>query len=72
MKLVLPLDKMTTSDKLSAMERLWDDLCRNAETVPSPKWHGDILSARDRSVREGGEGFADWNEAKDRIRKSVE
>jgi len=72
MKFVLPLDKMTTSDKLAAMERLWDDLCGNAETVPSPAWHGDILWARDRSVREGTAEFADWAEAKDRIRKAVE
>jgi len=36
MEFVLPLDEMTTLDKLSAMEQLWEDLCRSPESVPSP------------------------------------
>jgi hypothetical protein len=42
-----PLDEMTVSDKLHAMEQIWDDLCRNPENVPSPSWHSDILQARE-------------------------
>jgi hypothetical protein len=30
----IQLDEMTIEEKLAAMERLWDDLCRNAESVP--------------------------------------
>ncbi|NVM21583.1 MAG: addiction module protein [Desulfobacterales bacterium] len=71
MEFVLPLDKMTTSDKLAAMERLWEDLCRNPESVPSPLWHGDVLSAREQRVREGRAEFATFDAAKDRIRKST-
>jgi hypothetical protein len=40
MENILPLDKMTTEDKLAVMEQLWEDLCRNPESVPSPSWHG--------------------------------
>lgn len=32
----IPLDKMTTEDKLAAMEQLWKDLFRNPESIPSP------------------------------------
>ena len=71
MEFVLPLDKMTTSDKLAAMERLWEDLCRSPESVLSPPWHGDILSAREKRVREGMAEFAAFDAAKDRIRKST-
>jgi hypothetical protein len=68
----LPLEKMTTEDKLAAMELLWEELCRNPESVPSPSWHEDVLMARDKRVREGKAEFDNFKAAKDRIRKSTE
>ena len=72
MKPLLPLDKMTTSDKLSVMEELWDDLCRAAEEVPSPTWHEKVLSGREERVREGQASFSDLADAKGRIRKPTQ
>ncbi len=66
---VLPLDKMTTSEKLRALEEIWDDLLRTPEDVPSPSWHADVLHARERRVREGVSQFGDWADAKRRIRE---
>jgi hypothetical protein len=66
-----PLDEMTVSDKLHAMEQIWDDLCRNPENVPSPGWHSYILQAREGRVKEGSSKFTDWAEAKEKIRNSV-
>jgi hypothetical protein len=71
MGIMLPLDKMTTSEKLLEMERLWDDLCRNPEDVPSPPWHEAILAEREKQVSQGKMGFIDWDEAKERIRKAT-
>ena len=71
MEFALPLDKMTAEDKLAAMERLWDDLCRSPESVPSPPWHEDVLSAREKRIQEGRATFATFEEAKERIRKST-
>jgi len=71
MGITLPLDKMTTSEKLAEMERLWDDLCRNPEDVPSPPWHGAILAERERQVARGKMAFIDLDEAKERIRKAT-
>ncbi len=68
---ILPLDKMTTSEKLLEMERLWDDLCRNPESVPSPSWHGDVLAERERQIAEGKMKFIDLDEAKEQIRKAT-
>jgi hypothetical protein len=70
MELVLPLDEMTLSDKLQAMEQIWDDLCREPENIPSPDWHGDILQAREKRVERGSAQFKDWPEAKEKIRAS--
>ena len=67
----LQLDKMTTADKIRAMESLWQDLCRHADSDPSPLWHKDILCQREKSVAKGRSKFNDWSKEKERIRKSV-
>ena len=69
--MVLQLDKMTTADKIRAMESLWDDLCKHADAVVSPSWHKDILSQREKSAAKGKEKFNDWDREKKRIRKSL-
>jgi hypothetical protein len=71
MENILPLDKMTIEDKLAVMEQLWEDLCRNPESIPSPSWHGEILSAKAKRVQEGKAKFSGIDEAKNRIRKSI-
>ena len=67
MSIAMHLDKMTVSDKLRALEEIWDDLRRTSEDIPSPSWHADVLQARERRIREGKSQFADWTEAKRRI-----
>jgi hypothetical protein len=71
MNLALPLDQMTTPEKLKAMEALWDNLCEKSDELISPPWHGDVLTERDNRVAEGKETVYDWGEAKKRIRKSI-
>lgn len=71
MSVVLPLDKMSVTEKISTMESLWDDLIRGEETMESPSWHGDVLTRRDEAVRSGSEAVLDWSEAKKRIREST-
>lgn len=71
MSFALPLDEMTTEEKLRVMERIWDDLCRNAEAVPSPAWHAPILHERESLLQQGKEQLVDWEEAKQRIRESL-
>ena len=69
MEVQIPLDNMTTLDKLRTIERIWDDLQRKPEDVPSPFWHGDVLQEREGRIREGCSQFSDWPEAKARIRE---
>jgi len=71
MEIALPLDKMTTSEKISAMEALWNDLCKNPETIISPPWHGEILADRENDIKEDKATFRDLNESKDIIRKAT-
>ena len=71
MQVAIPLDKMTTEDKLKAMEDIWTDLQRTPEEVPSPAWHADVLQARENRVHEGKSRFGDWRDAKRRIRERI-
>ena len=72
MNISLPLDKMTTSDKLSVMEKLWDDLCRDPSSIPSPDWHRNLLEAREQKIIEGKAEFHTLEATKNRIRDQIE
>jgi putative addiction module component (TIGR02574 family) len=63
------IDKMTTSERLQAIESLWDSLVRQAESVPSPGWHGEILTQRLERVRRGETNFLPIEEVKRRLRR---
>ena len=69
---VLPLDRMTTGEKLRVMEEIWDDLCRTPEEVASPAWHEDVLRGREKRVRAGDAQFTDWSQAKREIREAAQ
>jgi hypothetical protein len=71
MEAVLPLDQMTTEEKLRAMEAIWADLTRNADNFESPAWHADVLRERDQRIAEGKETFVDWDEAKRQLRERL-
>jgi hypothetical protein len=71
MKATLPLEQMTTAEKLSAMEALWQDLSRNADKFESPAWHGDVLREREQRIEEGKETYVDWKQAKRDLRRKL-
>lgn len=71
MELVLPLKQMTLSDKLRMMEQLWEDLCGDPQSIPSPAWHDEVLQAREKQVKDGSARFVDWQQAKQQIRELV-
>jgi len=71
MNITAQLDQLSTAEKITAMEYLWDDLCRHADEVISPAWHGEVLAQRAQSVAEGGATFRDWETEKSRIRDAL-
>ncbi len=66
-----PLDRMSTSDKLRALEIICSDLQRTPGEFPSPSRHADVLREREGEYKEGLSGFADWPEVKKRIRDQL-
>jgi hypothetical protein len=68
MEVTLPLDQMTTTEKLRVLEQIWENLCRTPNEVPSPSWHADVLRDREKRIQRDSSQFVDWSEAKERIR----
>lgn len=64
MQATIPLDKMSLSEKLHALECLWDDLCRAEDVIPSPDWHGEVLREREQQIQAGETKFVELDEAK--------
>ncbi|HDZ88427.1 MAG TPA: addiction module antitoxin RelB [Nitrospirae bacterium] len=71
MEIILPLEKMSTEDKIKAMETIWDDLCKKADSISSPPWHEKVLEAREDGIENGDDEFVDWSTAKKNIQDSI-
>lgn len=59
MSTILPLDQMTTEQKLQALEELTLDLHRRGALEETPAWQEDILRERAQQVEEGKAEFVD-------------
>ena len=64
MKQEIQLEKMTISEKLDTMEKLWESLRNEPEEIPSPQWHKTILEKRHKEVQKNPNKFTDFEEAK--------
>jgi putative addiction module component (TIGR02574 family) len=64
---IAEISKLPLNEKIEIMEAIWEDLRSQAETVPVPDWHKDLLDARQKAVEEGREKVHEWNE----VRKSL-
>jgi hypothetical protein len=63
---------LSHDEKLVAMELLWRELSQGPDAIPSPEWHGRILTERMAAVREGHTRFVGWSDAKKRLRDRLE
>ena len=64
----LPLDKMTTAEKLALLDLVWDDLRPHAAELPSPEWHGLELERRQGNPNLE---FSDYRDVIKRIRQRI-
>ena len=66
----IQINEMTVSEKIAAMEALWESLSTDPSYEPSPPWHGEVLAAREKNVREGTAKLLDWDECKKALREA--
>ena len=64
----LELERMSTAEKLRALEEIWADLSRNPEDVPAPDWHREELASREARVSDGTARFEGWDTVKQRLK----
>jgi putative addiction module component (TIGR02574 family) len=53
----LEIEKMSTIERLEAMEALWDSLLHDGSEIESPEWHSDVLEDRKRKIKNGKAEF---------------
>jgi putative addiction module component (TIGR02574 family) len=64
---IAEVKQLPLAEKLRIMEALWEDLRAQAELVPVPEWHKELLDERRKAVEEGREEIFDWDAIKDSI-----
>ncbi len=53
----IEIKKMSTIERLQAMEELWDALCHEEQDIESPEWHKEILKGRKKKIETGKAEF---------------
>ena len=53
------INRMSITERLQAMDQLWDSLNRCGDEVPSPDWHQDVLADRKARAQSGEAKFSD-------------
>nr|VFK01749.1 MAG: hypothetical protein BECKH772A_GA0070896_102392 [Candidatus Kentron sp. H]VFK01843.1 MAG: hypothetical protein BECKH772B_GA0070898_102492 [Candidatus Kentron sp. H]VFK05172.1 MAG: hypothetical protein BECKH772C_GA0070978_102437 [Candidatus Kentron sp. H] len=76
MHIAIPLETMTNTNKLRAIEESRADPGRNpdaneSEDIPSPSWHADVPRARERRIADGASRFLDIVQAKQAVRERI-
>jgi hypothetical protein len=66
---ITEIKKMSTVERLRAMEELWDALCHEDQEIDSPAWHGDILEDRRKKIETGKAEFISIKDLKGNTRK---
>lgn len=53
----MEIKKMSTTERLRAMEALWESLLEEDSGIVSPAWHEDVLDGRKRKLGSGEAEF---------------
>jgi len=61
------IERMSTLERLQAMELLWSAITQSPESVHSPSWHGDVLAQRRAKVDSGKGEFLTIDELKKKL-----
>lgn len=63
-EVVLPLEKMTFSEKMKVIETVWDDILNHPEETEWPAWHETYLKKVQEEIENGTAKFIDFETAR--------
>lgn len=66
---ITEIKNMTTSERLEAMEMLWDAICHDGDDVESPAWHAEVLAERKKRIESGEAKFYTLDQLKERFHR---
>lgn len=64
------IEKMSVTERLQAMDQLWDSLARDSDEIPSPDWHQNVLADRKARAQSGEAKFLTLDQLRSRLRSS--
>lgn len=64
------IEKMSVTERLQALDQLWDSLTRDSDEIPSPDWHKDVLADRKARAQRGEAKFLTLDQLRSRLRSS--
>jgi len=62
------IEKMSVTERLRAIEQLWESLNHYADKIPSPDWHREILDERKNRAQRGEAKFLTLEQLRARLR----
>ena len=62
------IERMSVTERLQAMDQLWDSLTRDSDEIPSPDWHQDVLADRKARAQRGEAKFLTLDQLRSRLR----
>ena len=71
MNTILDMGRLTRTEKLRAMEELWQDLSKADDEYPSPEWHGEVLREREAALNTGADEFVPWEDANSSMQRTT-
>jgi len=64
------IEGMSVTERLQALDQLWDSLNRCVHEIPSPDWHQEVLADRKARAQSGEAKFLTLAELRSRLRSS--
>lgn len=61
------IDRMSSSERMEAMELLWESFSKERVEYPSPDWHGEVLAGRTEIIDSGKAAWLSVDELQARL-----
>lgn len=66
------IERMSVTERLQAIDQLWDSLTQDRDEIPSPAWHQDVLADRKARAQRGEAKFLTLEQLGSRLSSSEE
>ena len=65
------IERMSVTERLQAMNQLWDSLNRSGDEIPSRDWHQDVLADKKARTERGEAKFLTLDQLRSSLRSSM-